>query len=307
MARTTVSWMELPAAGSKPSWTQKGIVLRVRQRSRFADFVISAIDGFKRHRTSRNAALLAHYGFLSVFPLIIALTTVLGFVLQNNTHLRTTIVNSAMANVPIIGQTIGSDPSKLHGNIIVLIVGLATTLWAGTKAFVAAQNGMNDIWEIPDDERPKLAQSRLRALVGIAVVGVSQIASGIVSGLIGVSGLAVGLLALLVIVSIAINIAALMASYRVLTARRLTRAQLLPGAIGAGIVFSILQVVGGALVIRATKNAQSVYGTFASVIGLLTWLSFHSIVALLGVEANAALDRDRFDRSAFAAKTAPTR
>jgi uncharacterized BrkB/YihY/UPF0761 family membrane protein len=79
----------------------------------------------------------------------------------------------------------------------------------------------------------------------------------------------------------------------VLTARELTRDQLLPGAIGAGIAFSILQVVGGALVIRATKKAAPVYGTFASVIGLLTWLSLHAIVALVGVEANAALDRDR--------------
>jgi len=302
-----VCWVSPPSTTPKTPLTQKGIILRLRHRWRPVEFLFTGLDEFKRHRTSRNAALLAHYGFLSVFPMVVVLTTILGFVLEGHPGLRKTIVNSALTNVPIIGETLKNNPSSLHGNAAVLVIGLATTLWAGTKAFVAAQNGMNDIWEIPDAERPGLASARGRALIAIGVVGSSQVATGLVSGVIGVGGVAWWLRIVLIPVTIAINIAALMTGYRILTARRLDRQQLLPGAILAGIGFSILQVVGGSLVIRATKKAAPVYGTFASVIALLTWLSLHSIVALVGVEANAALDRDRKrDRIGATAATGAT-
>ena len=272
----------------KVTWTQKGFVQRMRERSTQVDLLFSAIDGFKRHRTGRHAALLAHYGFLSVFPLLVAMTTILGYVLESHKSLRERIVNSVFSNIPFIG-----DSSKITGNIFVLIFGLATALWAGTKCFVAAQQAMNDIWEVPEDDRPNLAHTRGRALIAIAAVGVAQIGSAIVTGIVGVSGVSWLNRILLVLAAIAINIAVLIAAYRVLTARRLGRMQLVPGAIGAGLGFSVLQLIGTTIVQRAIKNASPIYGNYATVIALLSWLSLHAMVALLGVEANAALDRHR--------------
>jgi len=285
--------MNTSAAATKPTWTQKGIALRFRKRWRVADFVFTGVDNFRRHRTSRHAALLSHYGFLSIFPLLAVMTTIFGFVLQNRPKLQETIVDSAFAKIPIIGPELQAHPTAIKGSYTVLIVGLATALWAGTKCFVIAQEAMNDIWEVPEDDRPKLASTRGRALVAVAVIGLAQIASGIVSGLIGVSGIAWVSRIMLAIGTIGINIAVLAVSFRILTARPLDRSQILPGAVFAGIIFTLLQVVGGALVSRWLKEASAIYGTFASVIALLAWLSLHAMVALIGVEANAALDESR--------------
>lgn len=271
-------------------------MLRVRDRSRPLDFVFGGIDGFLRHKTSRHAALLAHYGFLSVFPMLVVLTTILGYVLQSHSDLRIKIVDSAFASIPIVGETIGSDPNSLKGNVFVLVLGLATTLWAGSKAFVAAQNAMNDIWEVPEHQRPNLAKSRGRSLLAVGLIGVSQIAASTVSAIIGIAGVSWLSRILLALATVAINITLLTAAYRILTARRLTRLQLLPGAIGAGIGFSILQVITGTVVTRSIKSATPVYGNFAAVIALLTWLSLHAMVALIGAEGNAALDRHRSPR-----------
>jgi len=52
--------MNTAAHSKKPTWTQKGIVLRFRQRAHVIDFVFSGVDGFVRHKTGRHAALLAH-------------------------------------------------------------------------------------------------------------------------------------------------------------------------------------------------------------------------------------------------------
>ncbi|MCU1367282.1 MAG: hypothetical protein JWN39_2921, partial [Ilumatobacteraceae bacterium] len=272
---------------------RSGVVQRLRERSSAVDFVFSGIDGFVRHRTGRHAALLAHYGFLSVFPLLAVMTTILGYVLESYASVRQRIVNSVFQNIPFIGEQIKRDPSKITGSIVVLVAGLATALWAGTKCFVAAQQAMNDIWEVPEIDRPKLARSRLRALLAIAVVGLAQLGSAIVTGIVGISGIAWISRILLVLAAVAINITVLIAAYRVLTARRLERDQLVPGAIGAGLAFSVLQVIGTTIVQRAITKASPIYGNYATVIALLTWLSLHAVVALLGVEANAALDRHR--------------
>ncbi len=101
------------------------------------DLVARTIEGYRNHRSGRNAALIAHFGFLSVFPLMLVFTTVLGFVLQNNQKLLDSIVDSALAQLPFVGQQISSDPSKLQGDGLVLIFGLLLSLWAGMKAFVA--------------------------------------------------------------------------------------------------------------------------------------------------------------------------
>ena len=283
--------MTAPAKPPKPDWTSRAFALRLRSRSRTIDFVFDGIDGFRRHRTGRHAALLAHYGFLSIFPLLLVLTTILGFVLQGDPGLRNRIINSALANIPIIGQTLRVNPADLHGNVVVLVVGLGGSLWAGTKTFVFAQTAINDIWEIPDHQRPAIAARRIRALLAIAVVGVAQIGTAIVTGIIGVSGVSWLNRILLALSAVLINVAVVAGSYRALTARHLTRRQLLPGAVGAGVSFAVLQVFGATVVLHAITNAAPVYGTFASVIGLITWMSLHSMVALLGVEANAALDR----------------
>jgi YihY family inner membrane protein len=252
---------------------------------------MGAIDGFIRHKTGRNSALLAHYGFLSVFPLFVVMTTILGFVLEGDSTLRKDITDSAFSNIPFIGQQLKDDPSKLHGNAVVLIIGLAAALWAGTKTFVAAQHAMNDIWEVPESARPNLARTRGRALIAIGVVGLAQVASAVSTGIISVSGVSWLSRILLIIATVAINIGVLMAAFRVLTARRLTARQLLPGSIGAGIAFSVLQVIGTTIVQRGIKNASPVYGNFATVIALLGWLSLHAMISLLGAEANAALSR----------------
>jgi len=274
-------------------WTESQVIRGIRLKSRSFDFVVGGIEGFVRHRTKRNAALLAHYGFISVFPLLAVMTTILGYLLQNDSKLQSDIVDSAFARIPFIGEQIEKDPSKIHGSLPVLILGLATTLWAGTRAFIAAQDGMNDIWEIPQAERPNFFRTRLRALLAIVVVGVAQLASAFVTGVVAISGTSWLSRILLILAALAINIAVLLAAYRVLTARPLTVHQLLPGAVLAGLGFSVLQLIGTTVVQRSIKSASPIYGNFATVIALLSWLSLHGLVALVGAEADAALDRHR--------------
>ena len=276
-----------------PDWSTHARVIKVRRRSKTGNTLVVTILNFREHRTGRNAALVSHYGFLSVFPLLLVFTTILGFVLQSRPRLRDDIINSAFNRIPIIGKEVGEDPQALKGNLVALIVGLALALWAGMRAFNAFQSALDDVAEVALDKRRSLLRTRARSLLGIVVVGGAQIATAILTALVAVSGVKVLHRVLLIVGAVLVNTVVLAAAYRWLCVRAFTWRQVAPGAIAAGVTFAALQIAGTVIVGRAIANASSVYGTFASVIALLTWLSLHAFVALVGAELNHVLPARR--------------
>lgn len=276
-----------------PDWSTHPRVMKVRRRSKAGNAFVLTIQNFRAHRTGRNAALVAHYGFLSVFPLLLVFTTILGFVLQNRPRLRDQIIDSAFNRIPIIGEKVGSEPQELKGNVLALIIGLAIALWAGMRAFNVFQGALDDVAEVALNKRRSLLRTRARSLLGIVVVGGAQIATAILTALIAVSGVRALHRVLLVVGAVLVNTTVLAAAYRWLCVRVFTWRQVAPGAIAAGIAFAALQIAGTVVVGRAIANASSIYGTFASVIALLTWLSLHAFVALVGAELNHVLPAHR--------------
>ena len=45
------------------------------------------------------------------------------------------------------------------------------------------------------------------------------------------------------------------------------------------------------MVSRMIANASEIYGTFASMLALMSWFSLHGLISLYGAELNAALAR----------------
>jgi YihY family inner membrane protein len=270
-------------------WIDRPRVARLRRRFVSVDISLRVADNYSRHRTGRNASLLAYFGFLSVFPLILALTAVLGFVLQNRPDLQDKIINSALNQLPIVGQTIGTDPSALRGNTGVLVVGLVLAIWSGMRAFVVLQTALDDVRELTDDERCSFVRARVKAFVGMLAVGGAQVAT------VAINAVATAIHSaridemLLLVGGVAINTAILAFSYRELCSVRAPWREVLPGAFLGGVAFSVLQALGTSLVARSLSHASFVYGTFASVIALIWWLGLHSTAALIGAELNHAL------------------
>ena len=272
-----------------PTWMQHPKVMRLRDRSTAVDVGLDVVAGFREHRSGRSAAALTYYGFLSLFPLVVVLTTILGFLLDGNPDLREWIVDSALAQIPLIGEQISNDPESLNGSIPVLVVGTLVALWSGTKAFVGLQQAFDDIAEQPLDDRANLPITRLRALLGIAIIGVSQIGTAVLASLATLSEFPGISKVLLGVGTLVVNVTALAAVMRFLRSGPRSWRAVFPGAAVGGVLFTVLQFFGTAVVGRAIANASNVYGTFASVIGLLTWLNFHAMIAMYAAELNQVL------------------
>ena len=274
-------------------WTTSHRVMEIRRQHVAVDLIVDTLDGWRRHITGRNASVLAFFGFLSIFPLMLAATTILGFVLQGNEDLQQRIIGGALADIPVLGQELQADPTSLDGNWWALIIGLGGALWSATKAFVGLQGAQDDVWEIDVDHRDAMPKQRGKALLGLVFIGAAQIGSLVITALVNAAGFPVaGRLALLA-ATVAINVSVLAAMFRYLTAAELTWSDVWPGAVIAGVLYSALQYFGAGIVGRIIDNAGDTYGQFALVLGLVTWLSLLAISSLMSAEFNGALMRRR--------------
>lgn len=274
-------------------WTTSDRVTAYRERYAAIDVIVGTLDGWRRHITGRNASLLAFWAFLSIFPLMLAATTILGFVLEGNEELQQRIIDGALNDIPVLGQQLSNDPASLDGNIWALIIGVGAALWSGSKAFVGLQGALDDTWEVAVDHRAPMPVQRGRALVGMLIIGLAHVTALAIAAAVRAVDLPALADTTLVLAGLTIHILAIAAMYRYLTSAEPTWRDVWPGAIGAGVAYSVLQHFGVSLVDRIQNNASDTYGNFAIVLGLVTWLSLLAISTLMNAEANAALVRHR--------------
>lgn len=274
-------------------WTTSDAIMHLRERHPSIEIAVDTLDGWRRHISGRNASALAFFGFLSIFPLMLAATTILGFVLQDNESLQQRIIDGAFSDVPVIGPDLQDDPTSLTGNPWALIIGLGGALWSATRAFVAIQLAQDDVWEIDVDHREAMPTQRGKALLGIIFIGFAQVCSLAIAAALSQLSLPIIGRILLLLTTVAINTVALAAMFRYLTSAEPKWGDVWPGAIGAGFVYTLLLQFGTLIVNQITDDARSTYGTFAVVLGLVTWMSLIAVSTLMCTELNAALVRRR--------------
>jgi uncharacterized BrkB/YihY/UPF0761 family membrane protein len=256
----------------------------VQKQNSFLGFVIAVVKKFGDDQAGYLAAIIAYYAFFSIFPLLLAFATVLGFILQNNHRLQDSIIKTVQNNFPVLGQSF--QIGHLRGSGIGLVVGLVFTLLAGIGVIQALQYAMDEIWGVPKRKRPNFLVSRLRALLMLAVLGIATLAAT------AVSNLPFGFLG-----SLLLNIGIAAVAYKVLTVADITWMDVVPGALVAGVALTLLQTFGGLLVRHTLKNASATYGTFAVVIGLLSFIYLGAQIFIYAAEINVVRKKHLWPRS----------
>jgi membrane protein len=270
---------------------------RRQQQTPGVGFIAAVYKKFSDDQAGQLAALIAYYAFVSIFPLLLVFVTILGFVLQGHPDDREKIVHGTLGQFPIL-----SDSLKLHalkGSGAALAIGVVVTLLAGMGVTSAAQNALNEIWDVPHKSRPNFLGSRLRSLGMLAILGTLTIVSTVAAGFVGAS--AHGALAVVagVLVAFVVNLVLFMTAFKLLTAADVGGRELLPGVIVAAVLWQLLQHLGGYYVEHELKHTQPLYGTFAVVLGLLAWLYLGAQLVIFAAEINVVRARRLWPRSFF--------
>jgi len=246
------------------------------------------------------AAQLTYYGFLSLFPLLLVTVTVLGYVLDGRPDLQAKILDSSVAQFPVIGDQIKQNVQSLHGSPVALIVGIAAALWGGLGVTQAAQDVMATVWQVPRRDRPSFAKRLLRGLILLVILALAVVSTAFLTGLAtAVNGLGVIGRIGLTAAALVVNVGWSAIAFRALTPRALRWREVIPGAVVAAIGFQILLTVGTAVVAHQLKGATSSYGFFGIVLGLLAWIALLSTLFVYSAEVNAVAAKHLWPRSIF--------
>lgn len=275
-------------AGQEASAYQRGLDrVDVVQRCRpWLAFPVAVLKKFGDDRASRLAALVSYYGFFSLFPLLLVLTTGLGFVLSGNEELRREVVGAILRQFPEIGERIEPSIGSLRGSGLGLAVGVAGLVWTGTGVMAALQDAMNTVWGVPIKRQPNFWEKRLRALAMMALLGLGFLAASLLTNLGRIQRLA-GFGAGGIALSVLFDFALFLLAFRVLTDRRdLGWAVFVPGAVVGAVGWFVLQWIGGFYVARTVQGASGTYGFFAVVLGLLGWMHVLAQWVVFSAEVN---------------------
>jgi membrane protein len=269
---------------------------RVAQRRAWLAFPYAVSKKFGDDQGGNLAALLAYYAFLSIFPLLLLFTTILGYALRGNPQLQQRILHSALVEFPVIGDQLKTQ--RLQGHWYVLVVSSVISLWGARGVATAAQNAWNSVWNVPYARRPGLLPAVGRSFGLLGVMGVAVVLTGLLSG-VGVSSDPLGILVRvgLFIASAIINVGVFLLGFRLATAREVPLRVMVPGALISAVVWQGLLVAGTLLVGHQVRHQQSLYGTFGVVLGLLAWLNLQATLTLYAVEADVVRVRRLWPRS----------
>ncbi|HEX4305372.1 MAG TPA: YihY/virulence factor BrkB family protein [Solirubrobacterales bacterium] len=245
-------------------------------------------------------SLIAYRAFFSLFPLLLLMITILGYVLAGNDQLREEVVNGTLSQFPIVGNQLKGG--ELNGSGVALAVGIVGSVLAGIGVVMETEHTFDRCWGVPKTGGRGFVGSRVRAIALLVALGGLAVVSTVVGGLaaggadiLGAGGKVAG-----IAVATVLNLFVFGAVFRLLTTDTVDTRALIPGVVVATIGWEVLQLIGGWYISHEVKNASAVYGTFALVIGLLAWIHLGATFVVLGAETNVVRTRKLWPRSMLA-------
>jgi membrane protein len=251
------------------------------------------------------AAALTYFGVLSLFPMLLALVSVLGVIGPSATQPLLDNLNS-LAPGPardILENVLNSLSTNQGGSTIALIIGLAAAIWSASGYIGAFMDASNNVWDVPEG-RPIWKKIPVRLaitvvlLVLLTITALAVVFTGPVAGkagdIIGLGDTFVTVWGiakwpvLLLIVSFMISLL----YWACPNVRQPGFPWVTPGGLLAVVLWLIASALF-ALYVANFSNYNKTYGSLGGVIVFLTWLWITNIIVLLGAELNAEMERSR--------------
>lgn len=267
---------------------------RFQQRHVWLALPMAVLRKFGNDQAGSLAALIAYYAFLSLLPLLLVMTTILGFVLQGDPGAQSAVKRSVLAQFPVIGPQI--QVHALTGRVSALVIGLVGSLWGSLGVTNAAQNAFDRVWAVPFKDRPDFLRTRVRGLLLLLLIGLLFVLATVVSALVSSLG-GVWFKVGGYVISFLINFGLLLAAFRFLTAATIATRCLWLGVAIASLLWEALQVGGGLYITHVYRHASAVYSQFALVIALLVFLHLGAQLTLYAAEINVVVTRRLWPRS----------
>ena len=246
-------------------------------------------------------SLIAYYGFFSLYPLLVAFTTIATWLFDDRPQTLQRILTAVWSKVPFattdLAEEVTEQVEDLSGQGWIAVVSLLVSLWGAIGVVRVLQDGVNTMWGVPRYRRPPYLAKVGRGAVMLALLGVGVFASAVVAGVTLAVDLPVVATIGAAVANIALSALVTLAVYRLVLGRSVPHRDHMPGAVIMGVGVWGLTLIGGLYVQRVIARMTNVFGPFASTIGLLAYVSLLIQIFVLATEVNVVRSKQLWPRA----------
>jgi membrane protein len=263
----------------------------------------NSFSGFSNDKIMKLSASLAYYTVFSVGPLLIVIVSICS-IFFGREAIEGTIYGQIQS---FVGQDAAAQLQEIIKNAaiggkghIAVVIGIITLLIGATSMFAEMQDSINTIWGLKAKPQKKgwviLIKNRLLSFGVIGSLGFLLLVSLAISGLIealskrlqahfhNVAVVAFYIINLIITFGV---ISALFAViFRVLPDAKIKWKDVMAGAIATAVLFMLGKFAISFYISKT--NVGSTYGTAGSLVVLLVWIYYSSVILYFGAEFTKA-------------------
>jgi membrane protein len=273
---------------------------RAQRRFPPVGFPLAVVYKFFDDQGNYLASIITYYAFVAIFPLLLLGSSILGFALQGNPDLQSELLDSALAQFPIVGDQLGR-PEGLQGSTAGLVIGALVALYGSLGLGQALQNALNIAWSVPRNSRPNPFLLRLKSLLLLMTAGLAVLALSILSALASNTTVFGDSIASyrwpIVVATVLVNTTVLTILFRLGAARSHELSSAIPGALTVALLWQGLQQLGTLYVTKVLTETSAMNQTFGLVLGLIGIIYIAAVLGVLGIEVNVVLERHLWPRA----------
>lgn len=267
---------------------------RINQRTGgWSGIVVNAAKEALKPETAITAAAIAYFALFSLFPIVLLSISIASFSFGPSMDQKISIQRLEFI-APALGQLVGKNIDEiLIARGPVTGVALLGLIWSASTIFYTLTHTLSEIWGIKR-RRAVWKRRGLAILFVLTFVGPTLFLASFVSSilahlrsLIPVAIISIGGGVSLVL-AIVLDIAMFMALYMMLPHGTSSWREILPGAMGAGILWELAKKAFLSFVSAYISISNLVYGSVTAMIAFLVWAYLSGLIFLFGAYLSVA-------------------
>ena len=267
------------------------------------------ITGYRETRAQDLAASVAYYALLAIVPTVLALVSIIGFVLRTDDGYQQAI-DLVLWVVPegLTTEGISALPSLRDRSGAFGLASIVGFLWIGSTFFAALGRAMNQVYGVPDWSP---VQQRVRGLIGVVAFSllfiISVVAAIVPTVVLGIDErtlplglerwqLFTGLYQFLsYIVAVVVAMVLFAVIFRIVPAAGQSLFDIVPGAVVIGTAF-VLLAQAFPVYLRIVRGWNLIGGTAGLLSLVLVWFYLLAHLFLFGAYINSTWQRHRQEK-----------
>ena len=267
-----------------------------QQRHKLPGFVFALVKKYGDDEATYLGALITYYGFLSLFPLLIVLVSVL--TLAGSSEVTTKAIGSVAHYFPVAGQDLQNNVHSLRHSGWKLIIAVLITLYGARGIADILRRSVYKLWQVPKSKWFGFPKNVINSLAIIIFGGLGFIIADLLSTYVAALNASFVFWLLANLLSGGVIFGALFIIFRLCCSKRYAgRKTVVYSSLFGAIGIQILHGIGGYIITHELKHLSLLYGVFAIVLGMLFWIYLQAQVLLYALEFGSVTSKKLWPRS----------